>query len=173
MIKERSSNGNESCTETCMHPEWKGNGWCEDENNNCGCDWDGGDCCGYDIAYMQSYNCEHQECECLDPNFVEPDWNSCGEPWWWKDGMCDDENNNSGCQWDGGDCDSNDTGPEKDTTTILPNSCEHPHWINDGYCDDENNNSGCEWDGADCCGDNVNTRYCTECACLDPNYQKR
>ena len=163
MIAERSSNGNESCTETCMHPEWKNDGYCEDENNHCGCDWDGGDCCGYDIIGMQMYNCEHQECLCLDPNFVEPDWDSCGSPWWWNDGDCNVENNNSGCQWDGGDCDQ----------YSEQYSCGAPWWVNDNTCDDENNNSGCNWDGGDCCGDNVDTTYCTECACLDPNYQKR
>ena len=31
---------------------------------------------------------------------------------------------------------------------------------------------GCGWDGGDCCGDNVNTQYCSVCACLDPNPQK-
>ena len=40
----------------------------------------------------------------------------------------------------------------------------------DGYCDDENNFSGCAWDGGDCCGNNINTKYCTKCECLDPNY---
>ena len=27
----------------------------------------------------------------------------------------------------------------------------------------------CTYDGGDCCGPNVNTQYCTECSCLDPN----
>ena len=134
MIAERSSNGNESCTETCMHPEWKNDGYCEDENNHCGCDWDGGDCCGYDIIGMQMYNCEHQECLCLDPNFVEPDWDSCGDPWFWNDGECDGYNNNSGCHWDGGDCCGED---------VIPT----------GLCKYQDS-------------------WYTECACLDPNFQK-
>ena len=40
----------------------------------------------------------------------------------------------------------------------------------DGYCDDENNNANCEYDGGDCCGDNVDTIYCTQCQCLDPDF---
>ena len=27
----------------------------------------------------------------------------------------------------------------------------------------------CTYDGGDCCGPNVNTQYCTECSCIDPN----
>ena len=109
MIAERSSNGNESCTETCMWPEYKGNKWCEDENNNCGCDWDGGDCCGGDTD-IQSYSYAYTyctECLCLDPNYTAPtgpDDEGCYELSWKTDGYCDDENNNSGCEWDGGDC---------------------------------------------------------------------
>jgi hypothetical protein len=45
-------------------------------------------------------------------------------------------------------------------------------WINDNICDDANNNEACQWDGGDCCGSNVDGDYCTECQCLDPNYQE-
>ena len=27
----------------------------------------------------------------------------------------------------------------------------------------------CTYDGGDCCGPNVNTQYCSDCSCLDPN----
>ena len=30
----------------CPKPKHKGDGFCNDENNVCGCSWDGGDCCG-------------------------------------------------------------------------------------------------------------------------------
>ena len=50
-------------------------------------------------------------------------------------------------------------------------ACEHPEWKGDDFCDDENNNKGCEYDGGDCCGSNVNTDYCSECQCLDPNFE--
>ena len=29
---------------------------------------------------------------------------------------------------------------------------------------------GCDWDGGDCCGDNVKTKYCEKCECLDPAF---
>ena len=29
----------------------------------------------------------------------------------------------------------------------------------------------CGWDGGDCCG-NVNDQYCSECACLDPEFEE-
>ena len=42
---------------------------------------------------------------------------------------------------------------------------------NDVYCDDENNNAGCNYDGGYCCGDQVDTYFCTQCDCLDPEFQ--
>ena len=51
------------CTDTCGNPQWKDDDHCDDANNNCGCDWDGGDCCGPDV------NTDYcTECECLDPS---------------------------------------------------------------------------------------------------------
>ena len=41
----------------------------------------------------------------------------------------------------------------------------------DSFCDDENNNAGCNWDGGYCCGDQVDTYFCTQCDCLDPEFQ--
>ena len=43
--------------------EFKGDGYCHDFNNNAGCEWDGGDCCGTDNNY-----CPCSACECLDPD---------------------------------------------------------------------------------------------------------
>ena len=51
------------CSETCGDPSRKGNHYCDDENNNCGCDWDGGDCCGNNVNTQYC-----SACECLDPN---------------------------------------------------------------------------------------------------------
>ena len=33
----------------CGWEEWKGDGYCDDDNNNAGCDFDGGDCCGDNV----------------------------------------------------------------------------------------------------------------------------
>ena len=43
-------------------------------------------------------------------------------------------------------------------------------WHGDGYCEDYHNHKDCNFDGGDCCGDNVNTDYCDDCECLDPNF---
>jgi len=52
----------------CGSPQWKGDGYCDDENNNDGCDYDGGDCCGDDVntTYCSA-------CQCLDPDFGSDD----------------------------------------------------------------------------------------------------
>ena len=33
----------------CGSPQWFGDGYCDDDNNNEDCEWDGGDCCGDDV----------------------------------------------------------------------------------------------------------------------------
>ena len=44
-------------------PAWIGDGYCDDENNNEKCQWDGDDCCnGGSTEYCGV-------CECLDPNY--------------------------------------------------------------------------------------------------------
>ena len=93
------------------------------------------------------------------------------------------------CSKDEGDCDSHDEcqdgnvcgennclaslGFDFEVDCCFPGSClgtcYEDRWKGDDHCDDENNNCGCEWDGGDCCGDDVETTYCTECECLDPN----
>ena len=53
------------CIPACSSPfpHYIGDGWCEDENNNAGCGFDGGDCCGPDVktSYCSA-------CECLGEN---------------------------------------------------------------------------------------------------------
>ena len=102
------------CTGKCASASWKGDKYCDDGNNNCGCKWDGGDCCGPDVK--KNY-CK--ECKCLEPTkkpkptekpkpkpkpTPPPCNDKCGNQGWKGDGYCDDVNNNCGCAWDGGDC---------------------------------------------------------------------
>ena len=55
------------CIPACQssNPNWIGDSYCDDETNNDGCDFDGGDCCGPDVktAYCT-------ECECLGENIT-------------------------------------------------------------------------------------------------------
>ena len=46
---------------------WVGDGYCDDLNNNEGCEWDGGDCCNND---NDSWNLYCTACECREP--VDP-----------------------------------------------------------------------------------------------------
>jgi hypothetical protein len=94
---------------------------CDSDNNNCGCAWDGGDCCGDDNVPLDKLtnNCagtnDIELCTCLDPFYIAPDCpnSSVAETQctalWIDDGICDDENNNCKCGWDGGDCCGNDS----------------------------------------------------------------
>jgi len=159
----------------CGSPQWATDQWCDDENNNADCNWDGGACCDNDFSGWDTY-CT--ACECLEPTTTTtttttapPPTSGCGSPQWANDQWCDDENNNEECNFDGGACCFNDYSG----WDTYCNDCEcigcHPlGWHGDGYCDDgELNTENCKWDGGDCCGDNVDTSYCTDCQCLDPN----
>jgi len=89
----------------CILPNYKGDKNCDDENNNCRCSWDGGDCCAKTAG--GSVNKKYcKVCKCLDPeNQSDPNCKgSCGAANYKGDGNCDDDNNNCGCGYDGGDC---------------------------------------------------------------------
>merc|ERR1711962_1258223 len=59
----------------CAIPEWQGDGYCDDENNNEECEYDGGGCCNNSADGWNTY-CE--ECECKDPNAGTSD---CVDKW--------------------------------------------------------------------------------------------
>merc|ERR1712196_690356 len=169
------------CYGSCGSSNYYGDGFCDDNNNNCGCGWDGGDCCG-DSGKNKQYNyCS--ECACLDPTPATTGGYctlACGNDNYVGDGFCDDNNNHCGCDWDEGDC-CGDSGKNKQydycTECLCKQDgdcfggCGSPNYIGDGFCDDGNNNCGCDWDQGDCCGDSGKGKqynYCNDCACLDP-----
>ena len=45
----------------CAQPSWKGDGICDDNNNNKECEYDGGDCCGSNV---NTTFCN--QCQCLE-----------------------------------------------------------------------------------------------------------
>ena len=147
------------------HPIYKGDGFCDDQDNNEKCEYDGGDCCGDDVKTTYC-----TQCLCWDPAY-----SGCFNAYWQGDGSCDDENNNADCEYDGGDC----CGENVNATfcshcqCLDPaafDGCLYPGYKSDDACDDESNNADCEYDGGDCCGDNVNTTFCSQCQCLDPAF---
>jgi len=92
-IEERQTAG-------CPEPSWKGDGYCDDDNNVEECEFDGGDCCGTNVDETFC-----SKCECLeDVGGGGSGEEGCAEPSWKGDGYCDDDNNIEGCEFDGGDC---------------------------------------------------------------------
>merc|ERR1712032_1233742 len=188
-----------NCKGGCGAAKYKGDGNCDDENNNCGCQYDGGDCCKKSLG--KPVNTKYcKQCKCIDPkNKGDPNCKgSCGAAKYQVDGNCDDNNNNCGCQYDGGDCckkslkkpinkkyckqckcldPKNQPGKADDKPKCdkSKNKCGAVKYKGDGNCDDENNNCGCEFDGGDCCAKTlkkaVNKKYCKKCECLDPKNQ--
>ena len=84
-----------------------GDGWCDVENNNEGCRFDGGDCCDCARANNDSSFslCADPGAVCYNPTAVTVQ-SSCinGNIEYIGDGVCDADNNNKGCLYDGGDC---------------------------------------------------------------------
>merc|ERR1712178_169168 len=150
----------------CIFPNFKGDGICDDENNNAGCNWDNGDCCGLNGNPKQRDLCK--VCKCLDCTYkAEKDEcsgnvikKSCGNTYI-GDGICDDINNNAGCNWDNGDCCGNkkiykapfcteckckDCKAKVKKCPKDTGKCWKPNWKGDTRCDDKNNNCACDWD---------------------------
>merc|ERR1719201_419168 len=55
-----------ACVGACEHDYWVGDGICDAGNNNCGCWYDGGDCCGSSGEPKQYTHCG-KACACADP----------------------------------------------------------------------------------------------------------
>merc|ERR1712032_1071722 len=122
-----------------------------DANNNCGCDWDGGDCCGKQNKYTHCINCQ-----CKDQKYIKskPSCSGSCEVHAWKgDGKCDDGNNNCACDWDGGDCCKLNKPKAKKHCSLCqcldpkakasakkkkPKGCWVQKFSKDGHCDDLN-----------------------------------
>merc|ERR1712187_472226 len=105
--KDPKNKGGSNCKGGCQFPNYKGDGNCDDENNNCGCAYDGGDCCSKTAknSFGQVITKYCKKCECVDPAAGGSSCSGkCKFPTYKGDGNCDDENNNCGCAYDGGDC---------------------------------------------------------------------
>ena len=74
-----------------LHPQWLGDGFCDDITNTIECDYDGGDCCMSDI---NTQYCE--ECLCHSSTSTPPLHCNSTLAWMIGDGFCDDVTNNQG-----------------------------------------------------------------------------
>ena len=53
----------------CYNQTWYADSFCDDENNNADCNWDGGDCCNNSMNGWDDYCIV---CQCLDPSENPP-----------------------------------------------------------------------------------------------------
>jgi len=182
MCKDCTVNLSDECVDNingyCDIVEYQGDGFCDPGNNNAGCSWDGGDCCGSTSSLV--YCTSGEDCECRDCTFEDNcNGGECVLSAWKGDGFCDDGNNNCGCGWDGGDCCNSDSNfdycsdctcldPTKQPDGTCVGACWNFVFAGDGFCDDSNNVCACDWDGGDCCIETIISTYCEDCACLDP-----
>ena len=138
----------------CPNSASVGNGFCDLQNNNAICNYDGGDCCansdliGNDQCDLENYNyvCQYDGGDCCyetdEGHIFQAEYHII------NDGKCSYFHNLEMCNFDGGDCCDNFT-------------------IADGICDDINNNRLCHYDGGDCCFGNKNTSRCSFCKCFE------
>ena len=91
----------------CYRPDFHGDGFCHDYNNNEACFFDGGDCYGLNTNMIYCTECATRR----PPDCANLDWVS--------DGFCDDVTNNQECNFDGGDC----CGPNIDTKFCIECRC--------------------------------------------------
>lgn len=92
---------------TCFEA-WKSDGFCDEQNNNPSCDYDGGDCCQCSCLDSPSYFCGSNGFSCRDPACFDPvvvaEFPDCTGDWMLiGDGSCTTSNNNPMCGYDGGD----------------------------------------------------------------------
>merc|ERR1712062_838401 len=77
----------------CENNDWVGDNYCDDGNNNAGCNYDGGDFCGDNV---NDKYCDI--CQCLEGSTTEAPTTetpgTCGLPNYVGDNYCDDKNNN-------------------------------------------------------------------------------
>merc|ERR1711962_1102024 len=87
----------------CGNPVYAADLYCDDENNNEGCNYDNGACCERTNTFENKYDyCTN--CTCLDPAAKKLDNEGCSKPEYAGDIHCDDGNNNADCNWDNGAC---------------------------------------------------------------------
>merc|ERR1712021_244340 len=120
----------------CLGPHRSKDNYCDDQNNNPECDFDGGDCCQDEAA--EGWNQYCNDCLCLEMPETTEGPAECPDEWI-GDNYCDDVCNNDDNDFDGGDCSTE--GP-----TGGPSDCFNL-WIGDNYCDDQCNNDDNDFDG--------------------------
>ena len=103
-------------------PYYIGDGYCDDQNNNEGCHFDQGDCCGNNVTTTYC-----TQCICFE-NIT------CSAPLELiSNGVCNDETNNAQCEFDGGDCCGGDCCGHCEVISItLENNAKAAQGIREG-----------------------------------------
>ena len=139
-----------------------GDGYCDQELNYEGCNYDNGDCCEATCTNNPDIVCP---CGANGFNCIDPLVQGGCVLEEISNGVCNPENNREECEFDGGDCcpQSCVFGPgfclgQSEETCLDPlGQCDTGgapiEWVGDGICDFILNNEGCDYDGGDCCDD--------------------
>ena len=138
-------------------PDAIGDGVCNLRANNRFCNYDFGDCCMIDVFENSKAWCHDPWCTChltgQVPTYMNEMFVQNGKlysiseddclKYQVSDGICDKENFNEVCHYDGGDCLVYD---------YKIKDCEvDPKLLGNGFCNPEANHPGCSFDKNDCC----------------------
>ncbi|CAN0006371.1 unnamed protein product, partial [Ectocarpus fasciculatus] len=182
--------------ENCGYVEGVGDGWCQEDNNNELCGYDGGDCCECTCVASPA---DDDEAAYLDDDWIGNWYGSCGSVFACIDPnaacvdddditvdideSCDTDTPNRQCgtwqhYWGNFFCiDPEAPCVDDDYFTVdMIENCGRPWDVGNGYCDEENNNELCgksSYDGGDCCSCTCQNDFdddwaCTRFACIDP-----
>ena len=132
----------------CGYPGYKGDNYCDDENNNANCDYDGGDCCGdnVDTSYCT-------QCQCIDPAFTTTSTTTVTT-----------STSSAASYYEAEGLESKESTHHK--VAIEPMLCPGYNSIGNGICDQANDNLVCYFDGGDC-SLGGNTTNCISLECFD------
>ena len=89
-VRSGSAGSVHDTLEGCRAPKSFGDGFCDDDNNNEACSWDGGDCCGNDVKTDYCF-----ECKCLDPCVDKEPTSLCEN--WRSENICNKDWVNEKC----------------------------------------------------------------------------
>merc|ERR1712200_259966 len=150
-------NGTSGPAPVCCVDNWIGDNYCDDQNNNSECGFDGGDCCQEEAAEGWDEYCD--DCLCIEVQET-------------TDGPTEEPTEGPTVVPTEGPTEGSTGGPTEGPTEVpteAPSDCID-QWIGDNYCDDQNNNPECEMDGGDCCQEEPIAgwdNYCNDCFCIE------
>ena len=178
LFQNSGSDTLEMLEDICLVEQLVGDGYCDDEANHSGCDFDLDDCCQLESDRNQCTNCTCWVSSEQREVIIEDSCYGMNVMGYLGDGICNLNYNQKEYFFDIGDCcQSSSPWPLSCRFQYEPNECPDnpcipsnnyciPQELGDGICQDHNNGPYCDYDFGDCCLNNYDQLdQCCSCAC--------